>query len=343
MIEIDKEFLRFCEKLGKDNTFVQGAGGNISIKDREYLYIKGSGKWISNAVNENIFAILPLKESRDKLNETGMEHIFSNDSLNNLRPSIETSFHLLIDSKMVIHLHETFSLSILILKEYKSILKSFLPKSFSYAFIDYVKPGTDLAKAIDKELNGKNKCDILFLQNHGIIVCGERVEEIESKINILRSGIKDFLNKSFKPTKRSSNIGKLQPSKSIEISCKEYHLISQESPCMICNNDLFMKHLNLHWAYSPDHIVFLGERASIFNSVEDAKNEINNNHLIFIKNVGIYYSGKNPLGVIDQLECFKKVFLNILEGNHEVNTLEKAEIHSLLNWEQERFRQSISK
>ena len=100
-------------------------------------------------------------------------------------------------------------------------------------------------------------------------------------------------------------------------------------PCMICNNDLFMKHLDLHWAYSPDHIVFLGESASIFNSIEDAKNEIINNQLIFIKNVGIYYSGKNPLGVIDQLECFKKVFLNILEGNYEINTLGKAEISSL--------------
>ena len=31
-------------------------------------------------------------------------------------------------------------------------------------------------------------------------------------------------------------------------------LISQEDPCMICNNDLFMKHLDLHWAYSPDHV-----------------------------------------------------------------------------------------
>ena len=42
-----------------------------------------------------------------------------------------------------------------------------------------------------------------------------------------------------------------------------------------------------------------------FLILEDAKNEIINNQLIFIKNVGIYYSGKNP-GVIDQLECFKK-------------------------------------
>ena len=184
---------------------------------------------------------------------------------------------------------------------------------------------------------------MLFLQNHGIIVCGERIEEIDNKINILRSSIKDFLNKSFKSIKSSSNICKLHPPKSIKISLKTYHLISQEDPCMICNNDLFMKHLDLHWAYSPDHIVFLGESASIFNSIEDAKNEIINNQLIFIKNVGIYYSGKNPLGVIDQLECFKKVFLNILEGNYETNTLGKAEISSLLNWEQERFRQSISK
>ena len=123
---------------------------------------------------------------------------------------------------MVIHLHETFSLSILVLKEYKLILESILPKSFSYAFINYVKPGNDLAKAINKELNEKNKCDMLFLQNHGIIVCGERIEEIDNKINILRSSIKDFLNKSFKSIKAlqiyASCILKIYQNKSQNIS-----------------------------------------------------------------------------------------------------------------------------
>ena len=343
MINVDKKFLEFCEKLGRDSSFVQGAGGNVSIKDDKNLYVKGSGKWISNALKENIFAVLPLKESQGKLYATNMEHNFSNDSLNSLRPSIETSFHLLIDSKIIVHLHETFSLSILILKKYKSIFRSILPHNFSYIFVDYVKPGKDLAKSIKLEMNQKRQPDIVFLQNHGIILCGDNIDEIDNKIKILRKCTQRFINENFKTIDTSSLVNDLIPADGIKILDKNYYLISQETPCTVCNNKSFLKHLDLHWAFAPDHVVFLGKHAHIFNSIEDVSEKNCQDDLIFIKQIGIFYAGKNPLAVIDQLECFKNVFMNILEGRFEINTLDELQIKELLNWSDEKFRQSIAK
>ena len=46
---------QMCADLGKDPLLVQGAGGNVSWKENETLWIKGSGTWLANANNEDIF------------------------------------------------------------------------------------------------------------------------------------------------------------------------------------------------------------------------------------------------------------------------------------------------
>jgi len=45
----------FCGRIGKDRLLVQGAGGNVSWKDGNTLWIKASGKWLAHAETEEIF------------------------------------------------------------------------------------------------------------------------------------------------------------------------------------------------------------------------------------------------------------------------------------------------
>ena len=45
----------FCKKIGSNSLLVQGAGGNISWKEDDVLWIKASGMWLIDAVKENIF------------------------------------------------------------------------------------------------------------------------------------------------------------------------------------------------------------------------------------------------------------------------------------------------
>lgn len=42
--------------LGSNPLLTQGAGGNISLKEREQLWIKASGLWLSQAMKKKRFS-----------------------------------------------------------------------------------------------------------------------------------------------------------------------------------------------------------------------------------------------------------------------------------------------
>lgn len=46
---------KLSAKIGKDLTLIQGGGGNTSIKEKNRMWVKASGKWLSDAEKENIF------------------------------------------------------------------------------------------------------------------------------------------------------------------------------------------------------------------------------------------------------------------------------------------------
>ena len=51
----------YCERIGSNPLLVQGAGGNISWKEGDVLWIKASGMWLIDAIKENIFVSVSLK------------------------------------------------------------------------------------------------------------------------------------------------------------------------------------------------------------------------------------------------------------------------------------------
>ena len=55
------ELKEVSSRIGKDINLIQVNGGNTSIKIDDYLYIKGSGKYLAKAKEENIFAKLKSK------------------------------------------------------------------------------------------------------------------------------------------------------------------------------------------------------------------------------------------------------------------------------------------
>ena len=46
--------------LGSNLDWVQGAGGNTSVKDNGVLWVKASGFWLADAQNKNIFVLIRL-------------------------------------------------------------------------------------------------------------------------------------------------------------------------------------------------------------------------------------------------------------------------------------------
>ena len=69
-------------------------------------------------------------------------------------------------------------------KDAKFIIDSVFSGKISYIFIDYIKPGPDLAESIYRNtLN--NAVDVIFLKNHGIVIGGKDIQEVQNKLEFI--------------------------------------------------------------------------------------------------------------------------------------------------------------
>lgn len=167
----DLEQLNFVSGLiGNSRNLVQGPGGNTSVKIGNRIFVKGSGKHLDRAATENVFCEIEFD---------------STDSIKNLvisqeiRPSIETEFHIRIPSKFVFHVHSVGSLTWGI-REVDEVFKK-LMSTLNLGWIYYAKPGSVLA---DQIINSPDidKFDGVLLRNHGLIVWGSDAWETYKKL-----------------------------------------------------------------------------------------------------------------------------------------------------------------
>jgi rhamnose utilization protein RhaD (predicted bifunctional aldolase and dehydrogenase) len=192
------DLIETSNTLGKRIDYIQGAGGNLSVKisDSE-MAIKASGfllkeiqlkKGISfvdfNKINDY------LKKPHDKdddFNNTINSFVVNND----IKPSIETGFHALLGD-FVIHSHSVYVNYLLCTFEGKELIKKIVPQGI---WIDYSAPGRsvtlEIMKKLGKALPGNG---IIFMQNHGMICWAENSKSalnIHEEINnIIRSNHK---------------------------------------------------------------------------------------------------------------------------------------------------------
>lgn len=173
-----KEYLNlriFTSKIGSDRSLTQGPGGNISMKLNRHILVKKSGSMMSEAIQKDIFVKLKLSRSIlvIKLNVWYIKKFRKEET-----PSIESFFHLLIPNKYVLHLHSVNSISVAIRKDFFALFKSYS----DIKCLSYKKPGVELAKMVGR-IKELSKIKIILLQNHGLILFGETIEELEEKIN----------------------------------------------------------------------------------------------------------------------------------------------------------------
>jgi len=188
------QLIEISRFYGDNPDYVIAGGGNTSYKDAETLWIKASG--------------IPLagisKDGFVSLSRKGLEAIehgkFNKDpvlreeevkarmkeailSPQNLRPSVETSLHNLIDYAFVIHTHPTLVNALMCSRDVeKEVEARFGGQAL---LVEYTDPGFVLFKKLQgriksyRETQGKSP-QIIFLQNHGVFVGADTVEEIKA-------------------------------------------------------------------------------------------------------------------------------------------------------------------
>lgn len=177
----DKEalqsFMEISQEIGKNPAYVQGGGGNTSVKLDDFrMAIKASGEMLQNVTETDGYCIVDYVSIQRFMENPSQEDDEFSRQINsfafpsNNKPSIETAFHTLL-KKFVIHTHSVYANVLTCSKEGKSIAKGLFPESL---WVRYATPGRDLTLLIQNELKGlKNLPEIIFLENHGIIISSD--------------------------------------------------------------------------------------------------------------------------------------------------------------------------
>ena len=330
---------QFCAELGQDRLLVQGAGGNVSWKDVDTLWIKGSGTWLANAKVANIFVPVDLKKLTSSLSRGNFSVTPELISTSVLRPSIETILHALMPQKIVIHLHAINPLTYLVLQDAKTqieIISKALP--WKSAFIEYFKPGAELAQAIDIAIKMHDGIRVLFLKNHGIVFGGDSIPE-------MRSILEDMLKAC--PTTSSPELAKF-PSQMPEVPVRAkgvYRAFEDIEVQQLAQNPSLFNRLKSDWVLYPDHVVFLGPKVFTYENWQDffIRHDAGqiSPELIFIRNNGVFIAPNFNLAKTAQLRCYNDVISRVL-GTAALNPLQESDIVTLLNWDAEKFRKKLS-
>ncbi|MDB2611115.1 class II aldolase/adducin family protein [Amylibacter sp.] len=329
---------KFCSKVGKDKLLVQGAGGNVSWKEADTMWIKASGTWLADALDDNIFVPVDLIHLKKAISEKTLCVTPMVMHGNKERPSIETILHALMPQDIVVHLHAVEVLSYLVRADYIEEFKSKVPSQFSWVNVEYARPGEELAKAVYDALESVPQPDVVFLQNHGIVIGAGSIKEVEVILAKVCTSLKvsyvapELIDRMIAPIAVNASF--------------IYNPIQNVNLQQLALNERLFGQLAENWAMYPDHVVFLGAKPFTYKSVYDLyqyeKEQQILPQLIFIKNIGVFTKDEVTPAVMEQLDCFYEVLKRQNEGDN-VNTLSFKQVEQLLNWEAEEYRKKISK
>ncbi len=194
--------------FGKKKDYVIAGGGNTSFKNGRYIWVKASGTSLAT-IDESGFVQLDREKLKKVSQSSYSENPFErekqvkedlNDAIVNkdagLRPSVETSMHDVIGYPYIVHTHPTLINGMLCAKRSKQVVEELFPENALY--IEYVDPGYTLFKRIEQELSvyrDKKGQDpqIILLENHGIFVNGNSIEEIKKRFQDIEKRMRKYV------------------------------------------------------------------------------------------------------------------------------------------------------
>lgn len=175
--EISREISKVSNYL-YDKGLVPGKSGNISCKFSENgvtkVAITPSGVSLKSVTPEDI-VIVDMKGNKIE------DYDGDNKNIPVRKPSSEVFMHLNIykirdDVKSIVHTHSPIATGFAFAGVEIKRLEGFGPiENPVIPFVEYAAPGT--MKLAENVAKGLEKEDIVILKNHGVVACGENLDE----------------------------------------------------------------------------------------------------------------------------------------------------------------------
>ncbi|XRP96747.1 L-fuculose phosphate aldolase [Methanocaldococcus sp. 16A] len=181
------QFIEICKRL-YDRKYVVGSGGNVSVREKDKVYLTPTGSILGF-----------LKE--DDIAEVDLD-----GNVIKGKPTSEKNLHLMIykkrkDINAIIHTHSLISTFLSTINKEIELLtpegEIFLKK---IGYVDYFEAGS-LKLA---EETAKRDEDVIILKNHGVVCLGKDLMDAYVKVEVLEEQAKLTLlkylsNKLFNP------------------------------------------------------------------------------------------------------------------------------------------------
>ncbi|MDJ0630543.1 MAG: class II aldolase/adducin family protein [Rhodobacter sp.] len=310
-------FRSLSARIGADPLLIQGPGGNTSIKDDEVMWIKASGKELTDAVSSEIFVAVDRKAAAAEARGAGdgtCKATVLNPAVR-LRPSIETTFHAILDWRVVVHTHSVAVLSHVVSPEGRKVAKAVL-EDLNPVFVPYAKPGLPLTVAIRDRITPQTR--LILLQNHGLIVCGATTRETDHLMQQVE-------------TKLRRDLIEVHPATPDTDPLPGFYWAGEES--WLAQDSATLARVTAG-SYYPDHVVFLGPGLPV-GDMADAP------PVIVVPGVGIQIRTTATTAQRAMLRCLSDV-LRRVPGDWSLQPIGPAAEAELLNWDAEKYRQRLA-
>ena len=367
------ELIKISKAVGKDNSFVQGGGGNTSVKTRDgrYMYIKASGTALKDmdeqkgwrrlklgsvlaiVKDKSITRLKPVDRENEGVNQLNLT--CSDSVKTGSRPSVESHFHALLD-RCVVHLHPVAVGAYVSAKNGKKELeKLFKNEKFPPLWMPYTDPGYTLAikvaGAVESYRNQYGrKPVIIFLEKHGVIVAGKSpvvtLRLVRRVINICNAKLKKQKSAPLKAVKQKDIIDARCAIRRAFLEVTGRHVIVRH----FINNDIakFLtrrdaKKLASLPALTPDELVYANGPAVWLEKLnqETLKGEkISVSFLV--RGLGLFVAGsEESIGAAKDVIIASLLVRGFAANLGGINPLNRRQRQFIIQWEAESFRQKL--
>ena len=202
------------------------------------------------------------------------------------RPSVETSMHNVMEYAFVVHLHPTLVNGLMCSQNAKKELINLFGEKLIY--IEYTDPGYVLFKKVDEKIREyrlrlAKEPQIIWLQNHGIFVAANTVEEIKSIYDSIFTKLEKAVKNPIPTDERAtcSCTEEILPALRMMVSTENLKTLKVRKNELIKYFYDSKKHQqNIAKPFTPDQIVYCKSNYLFFNDeiheqvIADAKKRI---------------------------------------------------------------------
>lgn len=349
-------FIKISKYAGMRNDLAQAGGGNTSVKlDDKVMLVKSSGYQLAD-VSENTgysrvdyqrivsyFEENMTETTADVLTEEKGKELLAEVQIEGGRASIETFLHS-VTGKYTLHSHPTLVNILTARQDGMEALRELFPEAI---YVPYRKPGAALAETYyriyQKHVETGKSSEIIFLENHGLVVSGNNADRVIAKTEEVLHSIAKFLNINNKAYEGATRIWDML-TRIPELKDKIVYTSENKYLAWEYIGDELIKKGAWDHAFCPDCVVYAGKKILCLTD-DFSRGDIT----VFMERYGlpVLICYRRNLYIIAESVKKAQEIENVMSFGAQVqmanvgfgmNYLNDMQMEELLNWDSEKYR-----